>query len=716
MRVPVAAVAIALIILTALVPLTVLAQNAAPGDQEQGEDTASMFLHDATHTGGPPDALTVPLVLNWKHTVEQRTPTAQHLVSTPVSDGDSVYFFVSDKMYAVSAKTGAAKWDKPLDVPAAVDSTPVIKDGMAAFGCRNGVFYFVELGEKAGKIVGEFNLTREHTKLKKSQIEQQLPTRVQSSPLYHDGVVFFGGSDGWIYAINLETQEKIWDFRTRDQIVCAPAYWNHGIYVASLDGCVYGLSEKSGRLIWKTTLENKDLLISPVVSRSKVFVAAGKYLYACDHGAQGYVRMRFEAKGEIIGAPAITGDRIIVADDEGKVYALDIAATGNISYWNAEADYLLWQVPEEESDGGASKPEGIAIDGLHEAVRSAPVVAGDAVICRSGPRKLNALSIEDGTLLWHYDLSELAGQETTTDQEREAVAMAVAQLQASLAGGGTTGGAGARGMSSRSSRTRGGSTMGGRQTSGSYSVRPIIFPTMVFEQVVMSGASPDGDTLYVLGNDGALYSFSTKAGDAVPPEFTDAEIEIPSSGQARSQQRLVIAPSVDDAAKADRKPKIRGALPIYVRLKAFDAGCGIDTESINAQLSSGDAGARWEAAYDAKGTYIWAICETYKGSRSRNLPDGDYVLTFTATDWSGNQGAASAAFTVDNSISPAKATPQGTRRGRRGRRGGGMPGEMMGPGGMPGGMMGPGGMPGGMMGPGGGMPGMPGGGGMPGMP
>ena len=142
-----------------------------------------------------------------------------------------------------------------------------------------------------------------------------------------------------------------------------------------------------------------------------------------------------------------------------------------------------------------------------------------------------------------------------------------------------------------------------------------------------------------------------------------------------------------------------------MRLKVFDDGSGIDPQSLTVTQDSGGERVRWEAAYDAAGSYLWAICEPGKGGVSRNLPDGDYVLTFAGSDWAGNQGNTSVAFVIDNSLAPPGPAP--TPRLQPGAPGMGMPGM-----GEPGMMMPGGAMPG--M-PGGGMPGMPGGG-MPGMP
>ena len=711
MRGPGAPVAIALIAVIIAVACPVFAQD---------KPAASMFLHDATHSSTPAEELEAPLTLSWKHTLQQDGRSgAQHMVSSPAVDEDSVYFFIGNQMHALWRDTGAPKWEKPLEMPTSdsVDSTPLIVNDTAVVGSRDGKLYFLQVGPTAGRIVGSFDLKRQHTKLKKSAVQQATPVRVQSSPIYHDGTVFFGGTDGWVYALDMATQEKVWEFHTKAPVVASPAYWNHGIYVASLDGRVYGLSEQTGRVIWKSTLENMDLLVSPVISRSKVVVAAGKFVYACEHGVPGYVRWRFEAKGNVVGTPAICDDKVVFGDSEGKCYAIAMGAEGNIAYDDVDGEYIVWQVPAEESEdsqGGGGADLLVTVDGLAKPVRSSPIVCGNAVLYRAGGRQINGYGIEDGTLLWHYDLSELAGQApvpttTTTGLNQRglrSLASPTGMRGMPTAGGqpgGAPGGLGAMGA---------GGGAGGIGGTGSLltsrSVRATA-PTLVFENEVSSSAFAVGDSVFVLGDDSALYAFSVKAADAVPPELYGAGIEVPGSGTARSNQDLTAYRTAQEAGDAENAPQLRGALPVYLRVRVLDEGIGVDPQSISVVQAQGGGPVNWEPAFDADGAYVWAICEARRGV-ARNLADGDYVVTLKIADWAGNEGQVSVAFKIDNSAPAPSASPR-----RRGRGGAGMPG-MPGGGGMPG-MPGGGGMPG-MPGGGGmpGMPGMPGGGGMPGMP
>lgn len=672
--------------------------------QGTGATGLSMFRYDAARTGVAPDPLTVPLSLSWKFTPDfTGSQRPSRFVACPAASGEAVYYFVGRQLYALDRATGSLRWDKPLDLPDVVDSTPLVLDRTAVFGCGDGKVYFVELGSKSGRVIGSFDLRRQHTGVRGNPLSG--PPRVQSSPVFNDGRVFFGGDDGWVYALDLKSQQKVWEFRTNGPIKASPTCWNHGVYVASMDGNVYGLSERSGRLIWRSKLATKDVLVSPVVANYRVIVAAGKYLYACDAGANGYVRWRFEAKGNVVGTPAAGEGKVFFGDTAGLFYAVDIGAEGDIAYWDTENPYLKWQMPPIP-DPTAPKPA-VVTDGLDQPVRSSPTLSQGMVIYRSGPYQVNALRASDGTLVWHYALTEDAAAVPREVAVTPVVAAPATGSSPSQRGLGGPGGAGGR-------RGAPGAAPAGLPGASPVTTTAQTGPTLVFEQSVVASPVAAGGDLFVLANDGALFGFSANAADAVPPRLEQAGMEVPAQGDGRFVQSLKLYDSRATAlAEKEKKVKVRGAGPIYLRVKVFDAGSGVDPQSLRIRQESGGP-VGWEAAYDAAGGFAWAIYEP-KGDIAPDLADGEYVVSISIKDWAGNEARKVLAFVVQGDLpvpapnvgrTPA-AAGGGPTLGLPAGPGTGIPiGPGMGPPmGIPGGP--PGGPPGMPMGPGGMGPEMP---------
>ncbi len=678
--------AVALLILLASCAAMAVAQATTPA-------TESEFLYNSQHSGVAPSPITVPIPMNWKFTVPVPAGAApQHVIATPAVDQDTVYIFVGANLYAVRRDNGAAKWKQPLTMPnmVAVDSTPLVRDGVAMFGGRDGQLHFVELQADQGARIGFLDLKIAHRPLPGVTLtpDEQNP-KIQSSPMYHDGKVYFGGDDGWVFALDFATRQKLWDFRTNGPVRASPAYYNHGIYVASMDGSVCGLAESTGRLRWKTALTDihgdpvKNLLTSPVLTYSKVLVAADKSLFACDQGGYGYVRWRFEAHGNIVGTPAVWDDpaggegRVFFGDSDGCIYCLDVG-TGEV----------IWRSPPRVQDPNPNAGP-VGVSGFVEPVKSSPTIVKGAVVFRCGPRQVNGYSIANGKLLWHYDLPEAAGLAWP-------VAAPAAGGLGSPVGPALPGLGGARGGLAGAGGGGGIGLAGGLGGRGNQpqAPQPTVIPEtpLVFEQEVSSSIVATSDGLLVQGDDGALYCFSNQAADGVAPEFDSVEMEMPGQG-ARVQRPLKLYDTVEKATAADpQRLKLPGAPPIYIRAKVFDEGSGINPQSVRVAQESGGGG-DWAPGYDAKGGYVWATYEPSGGSAlndkfGEGASKGLYVISLAVSDWFGNVRKVAVSFVIDNAAPvPGSVAGPGGGGGRRGGGGGGgfgMPGMGGGGMGMPG--------------------------------
>lgn len=77
------------------------------------------------------------------------------------------------------------------------------------------------------------------------------------------GLVFFGSSaDCRVCALDEQTGKVVWTFFTDGPVRFAPAVWKDRVFAASDDGCVYGLSAKDGRMLWKRRIgPSADMII-----------------------------------------------------------------------------------------------------------------------------------------------------------------------------------------------------------------------------------------------------------------------------------------------------------------------------------------------------------------------------------------------------------------------------------------------------------------------
>ena len=69
---------------------------------------------------------------------------------------------------------------------------------------------------------------------------------VVSSASCVNGVVYFGSSDGYIYAVNANTGKQIWDFQTAYRNISSPAVANGMVYTGADDGNIYCINAATG--------------------------------------------------------------------------------------------------------------------------------------------------------------------------------------------------------------------------------------------------------------------------------------------------------------------------------------------------------------------------------------------------------------------------------------------------------------------------------------
>jgi eukaryotic-like serine/threonine-protein kinase len=184
------------------------------------------------------------------------------------------------------------------------------------------------------------------------RVKWKFPTgdRIMSSPVWENKVLYFGGDDGNIYAVDSETGRQIWKRATGGPAPCSPAVANGMVYATSYDGKFYALDAKTGAIKWKFATEGEKrfeakgihglqpktqtiadqfdvYLSSPVVVQGSVYFGSGDgHLYALD-AATGELKWKFKTGDVIHASPAYAGGVLFVGSWDSYFYAVD-AATG----------------------------------------------------------------------------------------------------------------------------------------------------------------------------------------------------------------------------------------------------------------------------------------------------------------------------------------------------------------------------------------------------
>lgn len=129
------------------------------------------------------------------------------------------------------------------------------------------------------------------------------------------------------YAVNppYEILWKWWEAPLSQRVQPVIAY--DTVYAPSLDGHIYALHSRTGKVRWKTPCSKPitgGFVHSAAVADGLVVAASlDKYVYALD-AFTGEIRWKFETGGRIRSAPTIAYDTVYIGSPDGYFYAIDL--------------------------------------------------------------------------------------------------------------------------------------------------------------------------------------------------------------------------------------------------------------------------------------------------------------------------------------------------------------------------------------------------------
>jgi len=173
---------------------------------------------------------------------------------------------------------------------------------------------------------------------------------VIGSPAVSEGKVYFGSSDGNLYAVDAESGAQRWKFDAKSRIPSSPAVSDGIVYFAAYDGNFYALDASTGALKWKfqtggeRRFAGKHLhgvqpvaetmpdpfdcyLSSPVVWKGAVYFGSGDGNIYSLNAVSGALNWKFKTGDVVHASPAIADGTVFVGSWDSYFYALD-ASTG----------------------------------------------------------------------------------------------------------------------------------------------------------------------------------------------------------------------------------------------------------------------------------------------------------------------------------------------------------------------------------------------------
>jgi len=191
-----------------------------------------------------------------------------------IAANDTAIYFGNEggDVFAVNQETGLAEWPRPFATGDKIWSRPALAGDALYVTSLDSRLYVLDVAN--GTERNSF----------------KTDAGIAADPVVNEaeGLVYIGGFDGQMRAIDIDTMEERWSVKADNWFWATPLLADGVLYAAALDKTVRAIDAVSGQELWDSA---------------------------------------FKAKGPIRAAPALVGGKLIVADKDARVYALE-PATG----------------------------------------------------------------------------------------------------------------------------------------------------------------------------------------------------------------------------------------------------------------------------------------------------------------------------------------------------------------------------------------------------
>jgi len=277
-------------------------------------------------------------------------------------------------------------------------STAAIAQGMVYAGGLDGKLYAVDLagGHKQWEFPTELGFT--------------------ASASVRNGLIFIGDSDGRFYCIDAKSGKEKWHFDTEGEINSSANFYQDQVLFGSQDGKLYCLKADTGQRVWQ--YESQDMIqCSPTVAGDRAFVAGcDARLHVIDL-AGGRPAGEVDIEAPTLCTPAVLGNMLFVGTTQDTFFGID---------WQELSVVWRYKSPGRSAEfrSSAAVTSELAIVGGRDRlvhaidrktgqrrwtfptkgqVDSSPVVVGSRVFVGSDGGRLYALDLKTGRQLWMFE-------------------------------------------------------------------------------------------------------------------------------------------------------------------------------------------------------------------------------------------------------------------------------------------------------------------------
>lgn len=554
------------------------------------------FKGDQQRTGSTSANIKLPLSLQWRYSSvgPARPYTAAPLV-IGAPGNQIIVFATGNVIYATDVNTGAQVWKSPelkstVSTPLALLSTEggdlilaLQNNGLlAAFKTANGArAWEVDCGALA-------------TESGPVVVQTAKGTRVICALNTGNLVAVDPGG-----VIDADWKMRLGQVGT--SAASSPAISRDGskMFVLGSDARLYIISVREARTLYSIA-QNSRSGATPIVNGDVVYTANSDRVSAWRIG-DGTAAWKVSPGSDVIASPALmpganggqTGSVLFFGTRDGQFMGVD-ALTGEVKWKKKLVDNV--------------------------SVTGSPLVMPGAVVVGTAAGTLVGFSPDKGDIIWQYRLQ--------TERVRD---LTPKPVNAPNFGGGdgNFGGPGSN-FGGPGGGNAGDGTTGADEEKRTYGVS--------------SAPAAIDNKMFVLGDDAALYAFTSQPFDSDPPRVIEPSIAV--NATDRQLLSLLLSPATPQV--------VPGVGPFYFAAQIDDVGSGVDPASIVVTINDKPLEASRVFYGRASSVLTVTLVDPDKGDPT--LEDGLKKVGITAKDYAGNVMNFTTDFSVDNTV-PAPTPP-----------------------------------------------------------
>lgn len=218
-----------------LLPLVKKDPGGAPGPVPPGSADWPMVAGNPQRTSWSSEEVSGQLQVAWYRPIEGYIPQNSQVIAS----GGLLYISTSTGLYALNAATGAVAWRFDTEMP--LGNSPTVSGGVVYVGGYDRKLHAVNA--QTGQHLWSYS---------------GAGAGYDTNPLVVEGKVFAGNRDGAMYAIGAhgtpQQGQLLWKYQTGDAIHISAAYNDGTIYFASNDNRAYALNASNGQLVWRSEI------------------------------------------------------------------------------------------------------------------------------------------------------------------------------------------------------------------------------------------------------------------------------------------------------------------------------------------------------------------------------------------------------------------------------------------------------------------------------